>query len=265
MKNKKYLNNIKNKLIVLSIITIGICLFTGFFSLFQAGSINNDGSGSMNVIYSGTIKEVVDNGYSLGYFPFGEKNIRDCFSSDNVTISKLQIAKPGDTAYMVILDLEFKNITDLNKLKGFADMNAKLVKVDNGTEFVWTINSNDRTKLLTVFNFNMDFKSEVISTNGIVKDDIVKWGKTDFSKLIEFSALFKSDLKSSDNKVSENKNLEKKEEVNKDGGKKGEENMDSANTSEKKEKVCGLWGVELPLILLAGLVFYYNRKNIFRK
>lgn len=250
------------KIFLLFIIFSGFLVFTGFFSLYQSGNIKNDGSGSLNIVYSGTIKEVVDNGYSLGNFPFGENNIRNCFSSENVSIKKLQIAKPGDTAYMVILDLEFKNISDLNKLKGFADISANLSKIEDGTEFKWIIKSNERTKFLDVINFTLSFESEIVSSNGIVKDGTVKWHKTDFSQENVLSVILKSELPVSENSGSANntvKDAGKKDEIKKDNGKEETENMQK----DTKKKTCGLWGVELPLILLTGYGFSYmkGKKN----
>lgn len=229
-------------------------LFSGFFSLYQTGNLKNDGSGTLNIVYSGTIQQVVDNKYSLGNFPFGEKNIRDCFSSEYVNIKKLQIAKPGDTAYMVILDLEFSNINDLTKLKGFSDFNVALSKIDNGTEFKWTVNSNDRVKLLNVLNFTMQFESVVVSTNGALKDGAVKWFKTDFSKTNELTAVLKSEINISDKRESIIKETEKNSPENKAG-----------SNNNKKEKICGMFGLELPLIIITGLVFSYQRRMKLRK
>lgn len=252
MDLKKY--SVNQKFIFLFLFIPVYVLFSGFFSLYQTGNLKNDGSGTLNIVYSGTIQQVVDNKYSLGNFPFGEKNVRDCFSSEFVNIKKLQIAKPGDTAYMVIMDLEFNNINELTKLKGFSDFNVTLTKVDNGTEFKWTINSNDRVKLLNVLNFTMQFESEVISTNGALKDGAVKWFKTDFTKTNELTAVLKSVINIPD----------KREPVVKENEKNSPDNKAGSNNN-KKEKICGIFGLELPLIIITGFVFSYQRRRKIRR
>lgn len=254
---------LKSKLAFIFTGMLCFVLFTGFFKIYESGEIKADGSGTMRIVYSELIDKVENNNYRISTFPFGEENVREYFSSENVSIDKLQIVKPGDTAYMVILDLKFRNIGDLNEIKGFRDMRINLSKKDKGTEFKWIISATDDSKLINTIMTNLKFEGEIISGNSTPKDGMQTWFKNNFNKEDEFTVTVNSDLlKSAGGKFTapvppptiSGSGNDIKEEASKDQEVQTEK-------EEQTKKSCSVFGIELPLVLLAGLTYYRMRRT----
>ena len=91
------------------------------------------------------------------------------------------------------------------------------------------IKSNAKTQLINSFHLTLTFDDEIKSANGQIKDKTVDWFQTDFSKENVLTAT----LKSSGSKSNSN-----------EGG-----------------KGCGLFGMELPIILFGGLVLAFKKKK----
>ncbi|MDZ4712031.1 MAG: hypothetical protein SGI89_06855 [bacterium] len=178
--------------------------------------------------------------FQIGNFPFGEKNISEYFSSTDVTILKSQVAKPGDTSYMVILDLQFKNLNSLNSLKAFSQLfDINVLNSDSGSVIKWNVNSGESAKLINLLNFILNFDGGIRSGNGSIKNGSIKWAKTDFSIPSEYSVTLNSKLTNS----------------------QAPEKKDPVHEFDIDKKPCGLFGMEFFIISFIGIIIIYPTKK----
>jgi hypothetical protein len=117
------------------------------------------------------------------------------------------------------MDIKFKNINEINSAKGFEKVKASWKEGKEGMDFSYIVaKDTSAAKNMganeNVLNYEFTFPDEILSTNGIKDGKKVKWNKN------------LSDLK---------------------------EDLEMTATVKSEGKKCGLFGMELPLIALAGL------------
>lgn len=243
--------NLYNKLFS-GLILISAFLFLGAITVSQKGTVNADGSGSLTLTYTAPAAEVKKNNDLIGSFPFEQKMIKDYFSSGKDAQTKsISIGpnKADTTQTSVTVVIDFKNINSLSELKGFSGNKISYnAGEDNNRLFRWII-SSESAKNLDQIRCILTFDCESLSSsNGTVQDKTITFfrenKKHDFTKEVVLGATIKTDGKTA-------LNTDTKTETKTDaGGKK-----DANEKKEEKSKSCGLFGLELPLILLSGLVF----------
>ncbi|MBL8005895.1 MAG: hypothetical protein JNJ56_00060 [Ignavibacteria bacterium] len=212
---------------------------TGFITLYQTGTVNNDGSGTINLQYFAGNSFLQSKKFIVGNFPFSEDLARQSFSSSNSNINKVKLDFDiKDSVYYMTVVLDFNDINKLSEAQGFRNVNAGISDSDSGKVFHFTLLKNyplyEEFSDLSVI---LEFENKVLSTNGVLEGNKVTWGNrnvknTDFSNDVTFYALLGKDSDASVN--------------------------DKANKIKKDS--CGLFSIELPLLFLLGVVSYYKRK-----
>jgi hypothetical protein len=191
----------------------------------------------------------------IGNLPFVQDKIKEYFTSDNSVITKSTIYKDKTDTTITSVALEI-NLRDLNKIsvaKGFTGVDASWVKSDSGMVMRWLFTpANKNTNEITSYQISFNFEGDVKSTNGVKKDKTVTYFVT-ADKMDPKGAYFTATI-DSDGKTSR---TFKGKETN-----VSNENPKSVNkTEENKPSSCGLFGIELPLVLLGGLAISKGLKS----
>ncbi|HMQ70040.1 MAG TPA: hypothetical protein PKA90_13760 [Ignavibacteria bacterium] len=225
--------------IILLLIFVSTNFSLGAVKIYQTGDLKSNGSGSIKIVYSANEDELKANKFTIGNFHFSEEQARKQFTSPNTNVKNVKLDfDQKESRYFITVDVDFKDINKLSDARGFSNVKASYKSTDTGNVFRYIILVNPELyKKFSSQSYIMNFESKVKSSNGSIKGNTVTWGNrskdnSDFSKDVYLTATTESDGKLNESKV------------------EGEQ-----------EKSCGLFGIELPLIL-AGAYFYSNK---FRK
>jgi len=196
-------------------------LISGCINYEQKTVLNSDGSGTMKIHYWAKSNNIM--GDEISGFGFTEDKAREKFSSSNTQVSDVKIEeKKEDSTKHVYLDLKFKDINKLTDAKGFSKIKASWQKGKEGMEFIYTLLKDTANSGFGMKDYKLiyefEFPNEILSSNGKIEGKKVTWNKT------------LADL---------NQDVELKAVV-------------------KSEKKCGIFGIELPIIILAGLIIRYR-------
>ncbi|CAF3743536.1 unnamed protein product [Rotaria sp. Silwood1] len=167
-------------------------------------------------------------GEDIGGFSFSESSVKSNYTAGGIEPSEIKVTEnTDDSTKHVNLNVTFKDFNKLSDAKGFAKTKESWAKGKEGMEFKYTLlkdTANAGGMGMEEFKLNYEFTmpGEVIVTNATSKDGMnLKWTKTvaDLKDDINMTATVKGG----------------------DGGKK-----------------CGLFGMELPVIIGLGLMFGYT-------
>ncbi len=201
---------------IVFMLLLGFYLF-GCVDYEMKAELNQDGSGTMNIHYW-TKKSNLSMGNKIGDFSFEESQVKSDFSSGNTEVTDLKIEEnPADSTKHVKLTVKFKDFNKLSDAKGFAKTKPSWVEGKDDMEFKFVINKQEQSSGLTSSNklvYEFVFPGEVVSTNGVKDGKKVTWNKT------------LSDLK---------------------------EDLVMTASVKKEGKKCGLFGLELPIVVLFGI------------
>ncbi|MDZ4712032.1 MAG: hypothetical protein SGI89_06860 [bacterium] len=231
--------NFKTSLLLLcTIFFFSTTIFAGDIMITSTMSLKNDGSGTMDLIYRAKNSDV--KGYMVGNYPFAPKVMESYFSSSNSTVKNTSFykSKTDTTIYNASMTIDFKDINKLREARGFAEINASWTPGASANVFKWAIRPNSQaTAQVSEITFKVTFEDAIINSNGQkVEGNTVTWYKTmkdiDPSKELILTANIKS------------------------------AGTTTTSGTKTEEKSCGLFGLELPFMLLAGLVI---SKGIKRK
>jgi len=213
------------KFILLAFV-LSFLLFSGAINIYQPSTLNSDGSGSFKLSYFTSDSNLV-NTKVLGNYAFTEAEARANFTSANTNVKSVQIYNDSvKTVTHVVLEIDFKDINKISEAKGFLGIKASWTKKDSGMDFQWVIgkselNNNVIGNLIYIFKFD----GEILSSNGAIEGDTVTWFMTpttaDYTNDITLTAVVET----------------------------------------KKNSSCGPFGIELPLVLLCGMVLLVNIKR----
>lgn len=234
-----------NKIIFRNTIILALLLFTANsnanVTYFQSSKLNNDGSITMSIKYSASSAEINKNNKVIGVFPFTQNLIKEYFNFTGANILKSNLSKdPKDTnTKIVTLEINSKNIYNIKEARVFKDFKIAYLKSDSGMTFSWYIpNDYIISNSIDTYNFIVTSDIEIKSTNGVLKDNNAYWfimaNKPD-SRGYYYVITVKSDGKFVSTESKDSKN-----------------NTDS---SADKKIGCGLFGIELPLIIFLGFAF----------
>lgn len=206
-------------------------------SINQVATLKNDGSGKIDLTYSA--KNTTIKNFMVGNYPFAPKVAEKRFTSANTKVesSGFYRSKNDTSLYNIKVIVDFQKLNNLNQALAFSEVKASWTNTDSGNVFKWVIPSNSKASAqITTFSYKFTFDGKVINSNGgKVEGNTITWyrdGKNiDPTKDIVLTALIESD------------------------------GSESTNKTDGDGKSCGLFGFELPLIMLAGLVFSVNRKR----
>jgi len=210
-------------LVIISVITLSSCV-----NLEQDTKLNADGSGTMEIHYWTKTSNVI--GEEIAGFGFTEDKVNVNYTSPNTEVSEVNIEKNlEDSTTHVSLKLSFKDINRITDAKAFSKVKATWEKHADGMLFQYilikdTANANKPGMSDYKLTYEFEFPNEIVRANGNVGDTKVYWEKTI------------ADLK---------------------------ENVEMTAIVKEGTKSCGLFGIELPVIILVGFVIatFYKRKK----
>jgi len=185
--------------------------------------LEKDGSGKMDIHYW-TKNSNISNDEFKG-FGFTEQKVKDNYNSSNSEVTEVKVEKnETDTTTHVRLTLKYKDINKLTDAKAFQNkIKPSWKKGDDGYDFSYVLMKDTTVSGATnKLNYEFEFPGEVLKTNGTKDGNKVKWEH----KLGDIS----------------------KDDV-------------PLNATIKVKGGCGLFGLELPLITLVGVVVAYGLRR----
>ena len=233
----------KIKIVVFLVLSLIFCIgngksFGADIKINASINLKKDGSGTMELSYNAKDSEVKN--YMLGNFPFGPKTMESFYGSSSSTVSNANFYKStaDNSIYVASMKIEFKDINKLKEARGFYYMDASWIGSDKGDNFKWIFKPDTKNLVqIQELTFKVTFEDAVLNSNGQkLEGTTVTWYKD--SKAIEAGK-----------EISLNATI-------KSAG------TTTTSGTKTEEKSCGLFGLELPFMLLAGLVI---SKGIKRK
>lgn len=216
----------KKLFVKLSFIIIIAVTFSSCVNIDQQTTINKDGSGSIALHYW-THTSNLSMGNELGGFSFEEAQVKKKFTSLNSDVTEVKIDNDeSDSSSHVRVKITFKDFNKLNEAEGFSKTKSIWKKekdkiIFNYTLMKDTVSSDKMASDEYKLIYGFSFPDQVLTTNGDVEGNLVTWDKS------------LSDL---------NEDIVMSAEINDESG------------------VCGLFGIELPLVLLFGMSVLYRRR-----
>ncbi|MCX7832802.1 MAG: hypothetical protein N2490_01155 [Ignavibacteria bacterium] len=198
------------------VLFLGVYLF-GCVDYEMSAQLNSDGSGTMKIHYW-TKTSNLSMGPKVGDFSFEENQVKSDYSSGNTEVTDLKIEEnQSDSTKHVRLTVKFKDFNKISDAKGFAKTKPFWGEGKEDMEFKFVINKQEQSSGFTASNklvYEFEFPGEVLSTNGVKDGKKVTWNKT------------LADLK---------------------------EDLTLTANIKKESKKCGIFGLELPIIVLLGI------------
>ena len=228
---------------------------TSAVKFYQSSKIKKDGSINITITYSAKNSDLKDN--MSGELPFTEDAVKEYFSSANSDIVKSLVYKdPSDnTLTGVTLNIVARDINKISTIKGFENFKTNWLKSESGMTFNWLVPvSFVKENSIDTYQFILTFEDKILSTNGVLKDSICNW-YVFADKMNPGGAFFVATVSASENNTS----TPPPSETNVKSG--GENKPEDVDLEDGKQKFCGLFSFELPIIIISGLIFSYQ----FRK
>jgi len=239
------LKNKKTLIVQFTILFLFIPIFLGAMNINQVVFLKKDGTGSLTISYFAKESEVKEKNFLIGNFPFQKEKLDEYFGTKNTKIYSSSIEKNAkdNSSLQVTVTITFGSITHLSQMKAFSGVNISLNQTDTGKVFRNVITPDFiTTNSLENVYINFKYDEDIKSTNANAREGKnINW----FSPK-EFTAK-KNNLTFW---------------VNLGGGTSKNENVKS---NEDKEKSCGLFGIELPLIVLLGSALMFNQRRRSKK
>ncbi len=224
--------------VFLILVLLNLPSFAGAMNLNEIMTLKRDGSGSITFVYWEKESIVKQKNDIIGNFPFNKDSSEHYFNSPTTYI---QLFKAGqydkDNSFTeVSVTVAFTDINKLNGILALKDSQDTLYQTDSGSVFRYIITpAFTRNNSLENVYIILNYEGKVISTDGVITDKNIGWYRAKEYLHSSINLYFFATLEPlTNNKVDVNKN---------------------SNTSTgTKEKSCGLFGFELPFILLFGLM-----------
>lgn len=217
-------NKIRSKRYLLYFFLISFLIsFNSCINLEQTTKINEDRSGTIKLHYW-TKSANLSMGDEIGGFSFTQDKAIKNYTSSNSEVTNIAIDNlEYDSSTHVQIDISFKDLNKLSNAAGFSMIKASWVKGDEKIDFKYVIlKDTSVSNSPAADKYNLEYKfyfpDEVISSDGTVKENSVTWNKS------------LADLK---------------------------ENIEMNASIKTKSKICGIFGMELPVILILGFAFMY--------
>lgn len=204
--------------------------------------LKNNGSGTLELIYSAKNTDVKN--YVVGNYAFAPKVIEKRFTSPNSKVDKVTFYKSkNDTSiYNALVNISFNDISKLYEAISFADIKTSFAQADGGVNFTWTFPNNTKAAAkISKLTFVATFQDKVSKSNGQkIEGNTVTWYR-------------------------EAKDLDPNKEIQLtastgQGQQAGNKGNDKA-ADNKEQKSCGLFGFELPVLILIGYLFSMRKRS----
>lgn len=199
---------------------------SGCVNVDQKTVLNNDGTGNI-VLHYWTKNSNLSMGDEVGGFAFADTKVKENYSSANTEVTEVKIEKNDvDSTSHVNVKLNFKDFNKLSETKAYSKITPVWTKGDNGMTFSYTIakdtaNAGNMGMGEYKLTYAFEFPGSVLETNGRKDgDNRVVWEKT------------VADLK---------------------------DDLVFTATVKSGGKGCGLFGIELPIVILLGSFFVFRR------
>ncbi|MFZ1320194.1 MAG: hypothetical protein WAT71_01425 [Ignavibacteria bacterium] len=234
-------------------------LFCGFtFSnvystnLYQVTTLNNDRSGKIKLTYwdaTSKLKDLENNTFLL----FTEEKIRTIYASDNNTIDNITISKNNPETTYVNVFITFKDFLKINSAVGFSKVEPTWFVTPDSTTLLYKFDKNDEFAKLksAIYKFELP-TSEILRSSGLKEGSSfsVKVDSEEFAKGTTIFAVFKnSDKEVSSNQTNSSGNKDKESEI--------------GNDNSESPKKCGVFSIELPVLILFGM--FFRKRNLLKK
>lgn len=233
----------KKNFFTVSVLLLFSLMLNGCINLNQNTVIFENGSGTINLHYwtksyyvQGGENGGIQMGDDIGGFSFMEHDIKLKYTSPVTEIKEMKkYSEMGDTTTHVSLLIAFKDFNKLSEAPGFAKIKTQWTKGEDGMDFKYIIPRDTTIKKEYIraedkLNYTFTFPNEVKASNGIIEGNSAKWSKS------------VTDLADGE--------------------------IEMTATIKTKSKFCAIFGLELPLVLLLGLIFINRKKiklnNLFR-
>ncbi len=210
-------------------------VFSGCINVDQKVKINEDGSGSIDLHYwtktSYLGSEQMEMGDDIAGYSFDNQTIKSKYNSANTSITSMRRYNvKEDSMTHIQLTISFKDFNKLSEATGFSKVTTEWKKGDDGFNFKYNIARDTTIQKKYIqgderLNYVFEFPFEVISSNGSKEGKMARWTKT----VTELA----------------------------DGP------IDMTALVKSRNKICGIIGIELPLIL--GIGFIYFRRKVRKK
>ena len=215
-----------------------VILMNGCINLIQKTKINEDLTGTINMHYWVNSMYVdlgdVEMGDDIGGLSFKASEIKKKYSSPFSEVSEpRRYNMEKDSTTHIEVDITFKDFNKLTETSGFSNIDLGYEKGDDVSTFHYKIPKDTAisltyTKDWNTLTYTFEFPGEIIETNGKLdpnaKDkNIVTW-----------------EYKTSDH---------------------AKNDLEFTAKIKNKSGICGLFGIELPVVLLFGLVLFMSNSR----
>lgn len=206
-------------------------------------NLKKDGSGTLNLMYSESESIIASKNSMVGLFPFTQNGIDKAFSASKNALltSKVGKSEQDNSSTEVNIVLSFTEISNLSEIQALSEIKSTTAITDSGRVVAINVtpsfvSSNSINKLFVILKSEEEI---LYSSDGkIVDKKRADWFRSGqylkTGKPFNFVAVVKSDAKSTSPKG-------------------------NTSSDDKSNKSCGLFGLELPLILF-GWVLLSRRK-----
>ncbi|MCY7362999.1 MAG: hypothetical protein LH629_13190 [Ignavibacteria bacterium] len=238
---------------IVAVLFLSFFIFGGAVTYFQNASFNNNGTGIITVTYSAPTSEVTSKNSIIGNLPFTNEKITEYFTSPSTIVKKAVVYKDPKDANNTAATVTIYT-TDLNKLKeakGFTDVQASWTNSDTGRVFRWLFAPEHKNNnSIGTYNVTINFEGDVRSTNGMLSGKEVKYFIT-ADKMNPAGVYYTATINSDGTTKNPFANTPASNTTQ-----TGNTPTTNTETSkeDKKSGGCGLFGIELPLILLGSLL-----------
>lgn len=244
------------KYIIISFIFLQSGISYSAVKFYQSSKVKDNGSIIMTFTYSAKESDLKDN--MAGNLPFVIEDVRKFFYSPDSEIKKsLVYIDPTDKSISsVTVDIEVRDINKISEIKGLENFKTHWMKSDTGMVFTWLVPvSFVKTNLIDTYQFILSFEDKIRSSNGVIKENNCNW-YIFADKMNPGGAYFITTVEKTEGNSTTAKTTAEPE-VKSSGNNKSED----ADQQVGKPKSCGVFSIELPVIIFSGLIF----SGIYRK
>ena len=231
---------------------------------FQLCKIEKNGSINITMTYSSKESEI--SAGKVGNLPFEINAVKQFFSSSESEIKKSLVYKdPKDeTVTGVTVDIFIRDFNKFSDIKGLNSFKSKWLSKGDEMEFSLLVPATFfKDNLIDSYQFHLLSDDKIISSNGVIENNLCKWYVTK-ENLNPGGAYFLTSVSASE----ENKSNISESEKNNSSGENSSDGLDNVPggdpDSQEKGK-CGVFSIELPFVLLLGIIASEYGKRRIRK
>jgi hypothetical protein len=237
----------KFKLSINILFVVSLMCLAGCINVNQKTKINKDLSGEMVLHYWSPTNFIdigdINMGDEIAGYSYIDSEIKKKYSSGNMEVTNMRRVKSNvDTTTHIEVNIIFKDINKLSESNGFSKIDVSYIKGKDGMDFRYFIPNDtslrlDYVKEINTLEYIFEFPDEVISTNGTVEETVNEKGEK-----MKNQVRWKFQLKDH-----------------------ATENFELTATVKDSFSICGMFGIELPVIFLFGMVLMNSNKIMNRK